>query len=106
VELPDGCADAEYLDAVDRALDELAHRFEPGLVLYLAGADPHEGDRLGRLKVSFDGLMARDRYVIGSCREVGIPVCATMSGGYGRDVNDTVAVHLNTVRVLRAYANG
>jgi hypothetical protein len=50
--------------------------------------------------------MARDRYVIGSCREVGIPVCATMSGGYGRDVHDTVAVHLNTVRVLRAYANG
>ena len=63
VALPDGCRDAQYLEALDQALDELQMRFQPGLVLYLAGADPFEGDRLGRLKLSFDGLEARDRRV-------------------------------------------
>ena len=63
VDLPDGCGDDEYLQALDLALDELARRFEPGLLIYLAGADPHEGDRLGRLKLSYDGLAARDRRV-------------------------------------------
>ena len=63
VDLPDGCGDDDYLHALERALDELAQRFEPGLVIYLAGADPHEGDRLGRLKLTWDGLEARDRRV-------------------------------------------
>ncbi|MCZ8203187.1 histone deacetylase [Gemmatimonas sp.] len=106
VELADGTGDDEYLDLLQRHLPEVLRAARPDLVVYLSGADPHEGDRLGRLRLTFDGLMSRDRYVIGSCREVGIPVCTTMSGGYGRDVHDTVAVHLNTVRVLRAFAAG
>lgn len=103
VELPDGCADAEYLDAVDRALDELAHRFEPGLVLYLAGSDPHEGDRLGRLKVSFDGLEARDRRVMDWAWQRRLPVVMAMGGGYGHDLEVTVQVQVNSYHVAHEY---
>jgi len=106
VELDDGTGDEVYLALLQQHLPDVLREARPDLVVYLSGADPHEGDRLGRLKLTFDGLLARDRYVIGSCREVGIPVCATMSGGYGYDVHNTVAVHLNTVRVLRAFARG
>jgi acetoin utilization deacetylase AcuC-like enzyme len=63
VELADGCGDDEYLPALDAALAQLESRFAPGLVIYLAGADPHEGDRLGRLKLTCGGLQARDRRV-------------------------------------------
>lgn len=101
VELPDGCADAAYLDALDGALGALWQRHAhapPGLVFYLAGADPHEGDRLGRLKVSAAGLAERDRRVLGACRERGIPVAISMAGGYGRVIDDSVAVHLQTLR--------
>jgi acetoin utilization deacetylase AcuC-like enzyme len=70
----------------------------------LAGADPHEGDRLGRLALTFDGLARRDHMVLEACREVGLPVCLTIAGGYGRDVDDTVRVHVNTVRVASAFA--
>ena len=62
-----------------------------GLAFYLAGADPHEGDRLGRLKLSGDGLAERDRRVLDGLRERGMPVAIAMAGGYGRDIDDTVA---------------
>ena len=104
VELEDGTTDATYLGLLRDHLPDVLRLARPDLVVYLAGADPHEGDRLGRLKLTFDGLLERDRYVIATCREVGIPVCTTMSGGYGHDVHTTVAVHVNTVRVLRAAA--
>lgn len=103
VELPDGCADAEYLDAVDRALDELAHRFDPGLVLYLAGADPHEGDRLGRLKITDDGMEARDRRVMHWAWQRRLPVVMAMGGGYGHDLETTVQVQVNSYRVALEY---
>lgn len=106
VELEDGTTDDTYLGLLREHLPEVLRASRPDLVVYLSGADPHEGDRLGRLAMTFEGLMARDAYVVGTCREVGIPVVATMSGGYGRDVHDTVAVHVNTVRVLRAFAEG
>jgi acetoin utilization deacetylase AcuC-like enzyme len=76
----------------------------PDLVVYLAGADAHEGDRLGRLALTFDGLARRDALVLAACREVGLPVAITIAGGYGRDIADTVRVHLNTVRVARTFA--
>ena len=101
VELPDGCTDAPYLQALDNALDALwrAHGPQaPGLVFYLAGADPHEGDRLGRLKLSAAGLAERDRRVFAACRERGVPVAVSMAGGYGRNVDDSVAVHLRTLQ--------
>jgi acetoin utilization deacetylase AcuC-like enzyme len=109
VELPDGCGDAAYLDALDAALQALWIRHghaPPGLVFYLAGADPHEGDRLGRLKLSTEGLAERDRRVFAACSERGIAVAVSMAGGYGRDVEATVQVHLNTLRIAAAAATG
>ena len=103
VELPDGCADDEYLNALEHALDTLDQRFSPGLVLYLAGADPHEGDRLGRLAVSHDGLEARDRRVFDWTWQRRIPLAFTMAGGYGRDLEDTLQVQLTTWRVALHY---
>jgi acetoin utilization deacetylase AcuC-like enzyme len=100
VDLPDGCGDADYLAALDGALDAVDARLAatpPRLAFYLAGADPHEGDRLGRLKLSAAGLAARDRRVFGWLAERGVPVAMAMAGGYGLDLEAMVAVQLATV---------
>jgi acetoin utilization deacetylase AcuC-like enzyme len=104
VDLPDGTGDDAYLHALERALDELAHRFDPGLVIYLAGADPHEGDRLGRLKLTWDGLEARDRRVFDWAWQRGVPLAFAMAGGYGHKLEDTVQVQVNTFAVALEYA--
>jgi acetoin utilization deacetylase AcuC-like enzyme len=104
VELDDGTGDARYLELLAEHLPGVLARAAPDLVVYLAGADPHEGDRLGRLGLTFDGLARRDAMVLEACREVGIPVAVTIAGGYGHDVDDTVRVHVNTVRVLAGFA--
>lgn len=103
VELADGTGDVAYLEALERALDELAQRFDPGLVIYLAGADPHEGDRLGRLKLTFDGLEARDRRVMDWAWQRRLPLAFVMAGGYGNDLEATVQVQMNTYRVALQY---
>jgi len=103
VDLPDGCTDAPYLQALEQALDELERRFAPGLVIYLAGADPFEGDRLGRLKLSYDGLEARDRRVFDWAWQRRIPLAFAMAGGYGINIDETVQVQVNTWRVALAY---
>lgn len=103
VDLPDGCGDDQYLHALETALDELERRFEPGLVIYLAGADPHEGDRLGRLKLTWDGLEARDRRVFDWAWQRGIPLAFAMAGGYGNRIEDTVQAQVNTFRVAAGY---
>lgn len=100
VPLPDGCRDDAYLAALDGALETLWARHgdaPPGLLFYLAGADPHEGDRLGRLKLSAAGLAERDRRVFAAARERRIPLALAMAGGYGRVIEDTVAVQLGTL---------
>ena len=103
VDLPDGCGDAAYLEALDHALDELERRFNPGLVIYLAGADPHEGDRLGRLKLSFDGLEARDRRVMDWAWQRRVPLAFAMAGGYGINMDTTVQVQVHTYRTALEY---
>jgi acetoin utilization deacetylase AcuC-like enzyme len=106
VDLPDGCADDAYLAAVDDALAALWQRHgaqAPGLVFYLAGADPYEGDRLGRLKVSAAGLAERDRRVFAALRERRIPAVLTMGGGYGHVIDETVAIQLTTY--VQAFAS-
>ena len=103
VELADGTGDVAYLELLDQHLPRVLHAARADLVVYLAGADPHEGDRLGRLKLSFDGLRRRDTMVLQACREIGLPVCITIAGGYGREVRDTVAVHLGTVGVAATF---
>jgi acetoin utilization deacetylase AcuC-like enzyme len=103
IELADGCDDRAYMDALELALSELEARFNPGLIIYLAGADPHEGDRLGRLNLSFDGLEARDRRVMDWAWSHRIPLAFSMAGGYGKVLEDTVQVQVNTFRVAYAY---
>jgi acetoin utilization deacetylase AcuC-like enzyme len=100
VELPDGTGDDAYLQALDAALVEAWRRHgaqPPGLAFYLAGADPHEHDRLGRLKLSAAGLAERDRRVFAALRARGIPVAVSMAGGYGREVAQTVALQCRTL---------
>ncbi len=106
VDLPDGCGDAQYLAALEAALDQAWQRQlqqggPPGLAFFLAGADPHEGDRLGRLKLSAEGLAQRDECVLSLLGRRRIPMALTMAGGYGRDIATTVAVHLQTLRLAQ-----
>ncbi len=103
IELEDGTQDTEYLEKLSEALPEVLATARPDLVFYLAGADPHEGDSLGRLGLTFEGLMRRDALVLESCRAVGVPVAIAIAGGYGRDIADTVRVHVNTARVARSF---
>ncbi len=105
VELPDGCADDAYLEALDAALERIWALPRPGLAFYLAGADPHEGDRLGRLKLTTAGMLERDRRVLAGLRERDIPVALSMAGGYGRDLAITVACQVNTLNeAARSWA--
>lgn len=104
VDLPDGTGDEAYLHALETALEEMAGRFTPELVIYLAGADPHEGDRLGRLKLTWDGLEARDRRVFDWAWQRGVPLAFAMAGGYGTRIEDTVQAQVNTFRAAADYA--
>jgi acetoin utilization deacetylase AcuC-like enzyme len=99
VDLDDGTGDDEYLALLAANLPRVLSAAQADLVVYLAGADPYVGDRLGRLGMSLDGLARRDAMVLSACREVGIPVAITIAGGYGHDIDDTVQAHLNTLRV-------
>lgn len=103
VALPDGCADDEYLQALDQALDTLEQRCTPDMIFYLAGADPHEGDRLGRLHITHDGLEARDRRVFDWAWQRRIPLAFAMAGGYGNNIEDTLQAQLTTWSVALQY---
>jgi acetoin utilization deacetylase AcuC-like enzyme len=94
----DGAGDEEYLTALRAHLPGVLDGQRPDLVFYLAGADPYEGDRLGRLKLTIDGLRARDRAVFDACRDRDLPVVVAMSGGYAPDVDAIVTIHSNTIR--------
>jgi acetoin utilization deacetylase AcuC-like enzyme len=104
VGLPDGTLDGAYLDALETALATLFERFDPQLIIFLAGADPHEGDRLGRMKLTFDGMAERDKMVLEAASRRRIPVAIAMAGGYGREIDDTIRVHLQTVAIGAEYA--
>ena len=101
IELPDGCRDHAYLLRLAEGLETAFDLARPDLVIYLAGADPYEGDRLGRLSLSMAGLAERDEHVLSNCRRRGVPVAIAMAGGYARDIADTVAIHANTIRLAR-----
>jgi acetoin utilization deacetylase AcuC-like enzyme len=97
VALPDGADDGAFLEVLAKALEQALDHTRVDLAIFLAGADPFVGDRLGRLSVSKEGLAERDRLVLASCRERGIPVAVTMAGGYAREVSDIVDIHFRTV---------
>ena len=103
IALEDGTTDAMYLTQLTSALDNLFARFSPDLMIYLAGADVHENDRLGKLSLTSNGLAARDRLVCETARDRGIPIAITMAGGYGKQIEQTVAIHLQTVMIADAF---
>ena len=102
LELPDGTRDGEYLEGLRSLLPEAISRSRPELAFYLAGADPYEGDRLGRLALTKDGLRARDELVRDALAAAGVPVCVTLAGGYAEDIRDTVEINLGTVDAFSA----
>lgn len=97
IELPDGAGDEVFLEATARAVRR-ALADGADIAFYVAGADPFEGDRLGRLAVTKQAMNERDSIVFGECARAGVPVAVVMSGGYAHDVTDTVDIHAATVR--------
>jgi len=100
IELPDNTSDTEFLETLSEAMPRvLTH--DPDLIFYLAGADPYEKDKLGRLGLTIEGLRKRDEMVLGFAKSHGVPVVTTMSGGYASDIEDTVEIHCNTIRAVK-----
>jgi acetoin utilization deacetylase AcuC-like enzyme len=96
--LPDGCEDSDYLSAVHQALAIVDEKFKPDFIIYLAGADPHEGDRLGKLNITKVGMQQRDQAVFQYGLDRQIPVAFSMAGGYGKEIQTTVDIHLQTIQ--------
>ena len=103
VELPDGCADAEYLNALKNALDRFEALFKADFIIFLAGADPYAGDRLGRLALSIEGLKKRDAVVFEWAQSRGLPIAFSMAGGYAVPITDTVEININTFKMAQLY---
>ena len=106
VALPDGTSDADYLAALDDALETVQREFRPQMVWYLAGVDPYAGDRLGRLCLSLDGLRRRDVRVLSFFRNADVPLVTTMGGGYAPQIEAIVEAHCQTVRAACRLAAG
>ena len=100
LDLADGTGDDEYLAGVGRLLPQAVARARPDVCFYLAGADPFEGDRLGRLALTKAGLAARDALVRDTLARAGVPVCVTLAGGYAEPIEDTVEINLSTLRTF------
>ncbi len=100
--LPNGCQDDDYLSALNQGLEKL-DVFKPDFIIYLAGADPHEGDRLGKLSISKDGMCQRDQYVFQYGLDRQIPTAFSMAGGYGREIQSTVDIHFQTIQTALQY---
>lgn len=102
IALADGSGDTIYLEALEQALEFLAkHDIE--FLIYLAGADPFEGDRLGRLRLTKEGLALRDQQVMAFVGERGIPIAIAMAGGYANPIEDTVQIHYQTIQIASAH---
>ncbi len=99
IALPDGVDDEAYLAALKAHVPQVLHDAKPELIWYQAGVDPYEGDKLGRLNLTHEGLRQRDHYVLTTCRAANIPVVVTMGGGYAPQIEDIVEAHCNTIRI-------
>jgi len=97
VPLDDGADDEAYLAALAPAVEESFRRSQPDLVFYIAGADPYEHDRLGRLRLSKPGLRERDRLVLAAAQAAGAPVAIVLGGGYSTDLDAIVDIHAATI---------
>jgi acetoin utilization deacetylase AcuC-like enzyme len=101
--LPDACDDTSYLHAVIQSLDELDNRFKPDALIYLAGADPHKDDRLGRLHISKTGMRLRDEQVFQYGLDKQIPIAFSMAGGYGKVIESTIDIHFQTIQTALLF---
>ena len=103
VGLADGCNDETYLQSLSESLDQLDARFKANCLIFLAGADPHESDRLGRLKVSKEGMRLRDEMVFEYALSRQLPIAFSMAGGYGKEIESTVDIHLQTIKTALQF---
>ena len=103
INLTDNVEDDEYLQELEKGLDQSLSEFQPDLIYYVAGADPYRDDQLGGLKLSIDGLMQRDRLVFEKARAKHIPIAVTLAGGYARRMEDTIQIHTNTIRIAKEF---
>ena len=95
--LPDGTSDAAYMAVLENHIPELLDGFKPDFVFYQAGVDPHENDKLGRLALSDEGLIARDRFVVREARKRGLAIASALGGGYGVDQREVAARHARSM---------
>lgn len=105
IALPDGSGDEAFLEAVRVGVIQAVELAQADLAIYIAGADPFVGDRLGRLAMTKAGLAERDRWVLAHCRQRGLPTAIVMGGGYARQVEDVVDIHQQTVRLAAQFAS-
>lgn len=101
--LADGCNDETYLRSLSASLEQLDARFKANCLIFLAGADPHEGDRLGRLKISRDGMRLRDEMVFEYALSRQLPIAFSMAGGYGKEIESTVDIHFQTIKTALQF---
>ena len=101
--LPDECDDQAYLQALTHCLDELDSRFKPDNLIFLAGADPHVDDRLGRLNISSEGMRLRDETVLAYALDRNLPIALSMAGGYGKEIASTVNIHFQTIKTALQF---
>ena len=102
--MPDGAGNDAYLAALIPTVERCLDNFHPDMMFYVGGADPYEEDQLGGLSLTMEGLKRRDREVFEAARSRGIPVATALAGGYARRVEDTVAIHVNTIVAAREVA--
>ncbi len=98
VNLPDGVGDADYLAILEKYLHRSFDEFSPQLLFYVAGADPYGEDQLGGLALTIDGLTRRDALVMGYAQRNQVATAVTLAGGYARKLEDTVSIHVNTIK--------
>jgi acetoin utilization deacetylase AcuC-like enzyme len=103
IELPDGTGDDEYLEHLERALYQINQRFTPNLILYVAGLDVHQADRLGKLSLSDQGVLLRDQLVLQWAHKRQLPVAAVMAGGYFPDLDHLTDLQLGVIKRLADY---
>ena len=101
--LADECEDQTYLTALEQCLEQLDRRFQPDSLIFLAGADPHEDDRLGRLNISSEGMRRRDEIVLQYALERNLPIALSMAGGYGKEIESTVQIHFQTIKTALQF---
>lgn len=101
VPLPDGTEDPLYLALLQEHMDTILEDFKPNVVLYQCGVDVLASDKLGKLSLTMEGCMERDRLVLESCRKRDIGVACAMGGGYSKDVSVIVEAHMQTFRLAR-----